>query len=80
MQLKAGWELLWEERLRRDIAPIYRLLGCSRGRHRDAELLADDLVGSDLGDDYPEMAICEVCGRAIAWPNGMPTLVRRESE
>ena len=74
MQLGAAWRLLWEERLRRDLAPIYRLLACHRGRHRDAQLLADDLVGSSLGDLYPELAVCEVCGRAIEWPNGKPTL------
>jgi hypothetical protein len=73
-QVRAAWRLLWEERLRRDLAPIYRLLACRCGRHRDAQLLADDLVGSSLGDLYPELAVCEVCGRAIEWPNGKPTL------
>jgi hypothetical protein len=24
--------------------------------------------------------VCEVCGRAVEWPNGKPTLVRREQE
>ncbi len=67
-------------RLRRDLAPIYRLLACRRGRHRDAHLLADDLVGSALGDEYPELAICEICGRAIEWPNGMPDFPRRKRE
>jgi len=80
MQLQKGWDLLWTQRLRRDLAPIYRLIGCRRGRHHDAHLLADDLVGSPLGDDYPELAVCEVCGRAVEWPNGMPALVRREQE
>jgi hypothetical protein len=78
--LQAGWELLWEQRLRRDLAPIYRLVACRRGRHHDAHLLADDLVGSPLGDDYPELAVCEVCGRAVEWPNGMPDLLRREHQ
>ncbi len=66
-ELQAGWELLWTHRLRRDLAPIYRLISCRRGRHRDAHILADDLLGSD---DYPRLAICEVCGRAVRWPNG----------
>src|SRR6266545_6784403 len=73
-QLQAGWKLLWTERLRRDLAPIYQLATCRRGRHRDAYLVADDLVGGLLGDDYPEVAICELCGRAIQWPNGRPTV------
>ena len=80
IQLQADWELLWEQRLRRELAPIYRLVACRQGRHRDAHLLADDLVGSPLGDDYPELAVCEVCGRAVEWPNGMPTMVRRAQE
>jgi hypothetical protein len=36
--------------------------------------------GSDLGDAYPEVAICEVCGRAVDWPNGIPTLHGQEPE
>jgi hypothetical protein len=32
MQLQAGWKLLWAERLRRDLDPIYRLVACRRGR------------------------------------------------
>jgi hypothetical protein len=60
--------------------PMYRLDACRRGRHRDALLISDDLAGSPLGDDYPELAVCEVCGRAVEWPNGKPTLVRREQE
>ncbi len=80
VQLRAGCELLWAQRLRRDLAPIYRLLACRRGRHRDAHLLADDLVGSALGDEYPELAICEICDRAIEWPNGMPDFPRRKRE
>jgi hypothetical protein len=80
IQLQAGWELLWRRRLRRDLAPILRLVACRRGRHHDAHLLADDLVGSPLGDDYPELAVCEVCGRAVEWPNGAPDLLRREDE
>jgi hypothetical protein len=79
-RLQAGWRLLWTERLRRDLAPIYRLVACRHGRHRDAYVMADDLVGSDLGDRYPEVAICEVCGRAVNWPNGTPTLQGREPE
>jgi hypothetical protein len=75
MQLQAGWELLWRQRLRRDLSPIYQLVTCRRGRHHDAHLLADDLVGSQLGNDYPQLAICEICERAVEWPNGMPTLV-----
>jgi hypothetical protein len=77
LQLEAGWQLLWAEGVRRDLAPIYRFVACRRGRHRDAHVMADDLVGSDLGDDYPEVAICEVCGRAVDWPNGTPTLQSR---
>jgi hypothetical protein len=64
----------WTERLRRDLGPIYQFLGCRRGRHRDAQVMADELIGSDLGDAYPEVAICEVCGRAVHWPNGVPNL------
>jgi hypothetical protein len=74
VQLQAGWELLWIHRLRRDLAPIYRLVACRRGRHRDAHVIADDLLGSTLADDFPEVAICEVCGRAVHWPNGVPSL------
>jgi hypothetical protein len=39
-------------------------------------VLADELVGVDLGFDYPEVAICELCGDAVQWPNGTPTLHR----
>jgi hypothetical protein len=74
LQLQAGWRLLRTERLRRDLAPIYRLVGCRRGRHRDAQVMADKLIGSDLADAYPEVAICEVCGRAVHWPNGVANL------
>jgi hypothetical protein len=77
VQLQDGWQLLWAERLRRDLDPIYQFLGRRRGRHRDAQVLADELVGSDLGDEYPEVAICEVCGRAVPWPNGLPNLEGR---
>ena len=42
--------------------------------------MSDDLTGSLLGDDYPELAVCEVCGRAVEWPNGRPTLARRDQE
>jgi hypothetical protein len=73
-QLQAGWEQLWTQRLRRDLDPIYRLVACRRGRHRDAYLLADDLIGSQLADAYPELAVCEVCGRAVGWPNGKPSV------
>jgi hypothetical protein len=80
LQLQAGWQLLWAERLCRDLAPIYQFLACRRGRHHDAQVMADDLIGSDLADDYPEVAICEVCGRAVDWPNGTPTLRGRGPE
>jgi hypothetical protein len=73
-QLQTGWQLLWAERLRRDLDPIYRLVACCRGRHRDAHVLADDLVGGPLADDYPELAVCDVCGRAIEWPSGKPSV------
>lgn len=66
--------MLWEERLRRDLGLMYRLVACQRGHHRDVQVMADDLVGSTLGEDYPEAAICEVCGRVVPWPNGMPAL------
>jgi hypothetical protein len=79
-QLQAGWQLLWTDRLRRDLAPIYQFVACRRGRHHDAQIMADDLIGSDLGDAYPEAAICEVCGRAVDWPNGSPTLHGRGPE
>jgi hypothetical protein len=36
--------------------------------------MADELVGSELGDAYPEVAICEVCGRTVHWPNGVANL------
>jgi hypothetical protein len=74
LQLQKGWQLLWTERLRRDLAPIYQFVDCRRGRHHDAQVMADELIGSDLGDAYPEVAICEVCGRAVHWPNGVPSL------
>jgi hypothetical protein len=74
LQLQYGLQLLWAERLRRDLAPIYQLVACRRGRHRDAQVMADDLVGHDLGDAYPEVAICEVCGRTVHWPNGVANL------
>jgi hypothetical protein len=73
-RMRAGWALLWTERLRRDLDLIYRLAACRRGRHRDAHLLADDLIGSPLAHDYPELAVCEVCGRAVDWPNGKPSV------
>jgi hypothetical protein len=50
----------WGERLRRNLALNNRLVACRRDRHRGAYLLADHLVGSPLGDDYPELAVCEV--------------------
>ena len=77
LHLQAGWQLLWADRLRRDLAPIYRLVACRRGRHRDAQVMADELIGSDLAYAYPEVAICEVCGRAVHWPNGVPNLQGR---
>jgi len=80
MQLQAGWQLLWAERLRRDLAPIFRFLVCRNDRHHDALVMADALVGSELGDEYPEVAICEACGRAVDWPNGTPTLQGRGPE
>jgi hypothetical protein len=80
LELQAGWQLLWDERLRRNLAPIYQFVACRRGRHRDAQVMADDLIGSDLGDAYPEVAICEVCGRAVHWPNGVPNLQGRGPE
>jgi hypothetical protein len=64
-QLQAGWKLLWAERVRRDLDPIYRLVACRRGRHRDAYLLADE---------YPELAVCEVCDRVVEWPHGKPSM------
>jgi hypothetical protein len=76
-RLRAGWQLLWTERLRRDLAAIYRVVACRRGRHRDVQVMADDFIGSELGESYPEVAICEVCGRAVDWPNGTPTLQGR---
>jgi hypothetical protein len=79
-QFREGWRLLWTQRLRRDLDPIYRLIACRRGRHRDAHLLADALVGSTLAEDFPEAAICEVCGRIVDWPNGTLTPARRSDE
>ena len=80
IQLQDGWQLLWTERLRRDLAPIYQFLGCRRGRHRDAHVMADELIGSELANEYPEVTICEVCGRAVHWPNGVPNLQGRGPE
>jgi hypothetical protein len=74
LELQMGWRLLWADRLRRDLAPIYRLVACRRDRHRDAQVMADELIGSDLADAYPEVAICEVCGRPVHWPNGVANL------
>jgi hypothetical protein len=74
LQLQAGRELLSVQRVRRDLDPIYRLVACRRGRHRDAHMLADDFVGGPLADDYPELAVCEVCGRVVEWPNGKPNI------
>jgi hypothetical protein len=45
---------------------------CRRGRHRDAQVMADALIGRYLGHAHPEVAMCEVCGRAVLWPNSMP--------
>jgi hypothetical protein len=56
-RLQAGWQLLWAQRLRHDLAPIYQLVACRHGRHRDAQVMADDLIGSELCDAYPEVAI-----------------------
>jgi len=42
-------------------------------------VLADELVGADLGLNYPEAAICELSGDAVEWPNGTPALHRDES-
>jgi hypothetical protein len=39
------------------VDPVQRKIGCPRGHHRDAHVLADALVGSQLGDDYPELAL-----------------------
>jgi hypothetical protein len=72
LRLQAGWQLPWDERLRRDLALIVQFVACRHGCHRDVQVMADDLIGSDLGDAYPEVAICEVCGRAVHWPNGIP--------
>jgi hypothetical protein len=52
------------------VDPVQHKIGCPRGRHRDAQVLADGLVGSQLGDDDPALALCERCGNAVAWPNG----------
>jgi hypothetical protein len=41
LQLQAGWQLLWAERLRRDLALSYRFVACRRGRHRDAQVMGD---------------------------------------
>jgi hypothetical protein len=80
VRLQAGWQLLWTHRLRRDLALIFRLRACRRGRHRDAHVVANDLLGSTFADDYPELAICEVCGRAVRWPNGTPALAPRAEQ
>jgi hypothetical protein len=68
---------LWAYTLRPLLVdPLQRRIGCPRGRHRYAQVLADELVGADLGFDYPEVAICELCGDAVEWPNGTPDLHR----
>jgi hypothetical protein len=56
------------------VDPVQRRIGCPRGRHRDAQVLAEALVGSRLGDDFPALALCARCGHAVAWPNGQPQL------
>jgi hypothetical protein len=69
------WASLWTYTLRPLLAdPILRRISCPRSRHRYAHVLADSLVGSQLGDDYPELALCARCGQAVAWPNGQPQL------
>jgi hypothetical protein len=50
--------------------------GLSRGRHHYDQVLADSLVGSELGDAYPERDICERYGHGVSWPNGPLSLDR----
>jgi hypothetical protein len=59
---------------------MFRFVACRRGRHRDAQVIANELIGSELGEAYPEVAICEVCGRAVHWPTGTPALQGRGPE
>jgi hypothetical protein len=68
-------ESLWTYTLRPLLTNLVQpSIGRPRGRHRYAHLLADQLLGSQLGDDYPELAICALCGHAVRWPNGVPSL------
>jgi hypothetical protein len=59
---------------------VFFFAACRRGRHRDAHIMADALIGSKLANEYPEAAICEVCGLAVDWPNGILTLHGQEPE
>jgi hypothetical protein len=69
------------QRPRRTTARQRPAAGPMSGARSIADTLneAAALLGSSLGDDYPELAVCEVCGRAIEWPNGWPTLARRDT-
>jgi hypothetical protein len=70
--MTAGW--LWALTLRPILVnPLQRRVGCPRGHHRCGRLVADELIGSRDALDYPELAICQLCGDTLKWPNGKPT-------
>jgi hypothetical protein len=73
LQLQADWQLLWAERLRRDFAPIYRFVTCRRGRHHDAQVMADDLIGSNWVMNIPRWR----SARSAAERSTGPTAPRR---
>jgi hypothetical protein len=78
-RLRDGWRSLWAYTLRPILVdPLQRRMGCPWGRHRYAHVPADELVGADLESDYPVLAVCELCGDTVEWPNGMPALRRDE--
>jgi hypothetical protein len=42
LRLQAGWQLLWDERLRRNLAAIFQFVACRRERHRDAPVMISE--------------------------------------
>jgi len=53
MRVRYRWASLWTYTMRPLlIDPVHRRIGCPRGRHRYAHLLADQLLGSQLVNGY----------------------------
>jgi hypothetical protein len=76
-RLRHDWGWLWASRSGRCwFDPVQRRVGCPRGRHRYGHLVADELLGGIDALDYPELAICQLCGHTVQWPNGKPTLLQ----